>query len=508
MKNTIIFIFTLFTSMLYGQSVIKEMDILNLLDKNNFTYQSALLNKEVAYQNHMMTLSNQVPQLEFTTDPNSLGHPLYSYQVSRDLFSGEELMTHRIGAGLSLKQQVPGGGNLSLGFKNRLDIKNTADDNEPEYSQTPNVSLIYNQPLLYNNGLIDPGIHEAKNQLSQIGYLKSENNTKNLKNSLIYSAYSFAAQVQGLRKNRSYLEESIRIHTEDLKDLIIKKEQGRASETDILSLKLNIGKKTEQLLENRYILQEAEQNLRLFLGLESNSEQWVFDLEYGEINFPGEESKNTSGNPDFMENIEKMMTHNAQIQLQELLSREVSLLNRLAGLDYASFLNVFISATPLYPRNRDNPEDFNDSFTGLWHSEGGLDLSAGLALTIPLFNGGKNKMRSIISRNNEQISLLALDETKEKLKNTFNSLLFRRQILREQIEQIKLNIDYENIMLQKESDLYVLGGSTQNELVRLELDMISLENKLLQKKSELFLNTLDISSLLGYDLEGFITENM
>ena len=250
-----------------AQSATLDMEeVLRLVLEQNAGVQIADDLERQAEALYRQTLADTKPRIDLLMDP------LYGY--STGVLTGLAYVPPPpdrktdVSLGLSLSQALPTAGIASLSLANTMSLTNYPDPDPDTISQNPSATFVLSQPVWVNGKLFDLRQLSAARRFSEINWLKAAGGSLEARNGNIYAAFSLYTQVIGLNRNIAYLEKSLELADQNLRQVRINLDAGRASETDLLELEILTGLQREALLESRYAQLQVEQALANALGLQ------------------------------------------------------------------------------------------------------------------------------------------------------------------------------------------------------------------------------------------------
>jgi outer membrane protein TolC len=466
-------------------STLSTSEVLRLVLEQNSGVQIADALERQAEALHRQTLADTKPQVDLQLDP------LYGY--STGVLTGLASMpaapqnTTELSLGLSLSQALPTAGIASLSLANTMSLSDLPDPDT--ISQNPSATFVLSQPVWVNRKLFDLHQLAAARRVSEINWKKAEDGSLQARNSNIYIAFSLYTSVIGLKRNIAYLEKSLALADQNLRQVRINMDAGRASETDLLELEFQIGLQRESLLESQYALLQAEQGLVNSLGLERALSSYEYIDSFPSPELPG----------DVSELVAEARANNPAVRQDRLSLEQAEAQSVLSGRIDAPNLSVALTLLPQYEGQI--PIEFGKSFSSFFSEGTELDWSLAVALEIPLYNGGKRAYREQVNAASERIARETLDASIRDVESTYKAMVLRHGIIQERIELLEKNIELKTRSAADEQRKLEVGLGTPLRVESARLELLRVQNELWQAQADLFLNSLDLLNLSGRPLE-------
>jgi len=462
-------------------------EVLRLVLEQNSSVQIADALERQAEALHRQTLADTKPQIDLLMDP------VYGYStgVLTGLASAAQPPDGKtdLSLGLSLSQALPTAGIASLSLANTMSLTNYPNPDPDTISQNPSATFVLSQPVWVNRKLFDLRQLSAARRVSEINWRKAEDGSLEVRNGNIYAAFSLYTEAIGLRRNISYLEKSLELADQNLRQVRINLDAGRASETDLLELEILIGLQREALLESRYALLQVEQGLAGALGLEMGLADYEYIESFESPALPA----------DTAELVAEARANNPTVRQDRLSVEQTEAQGILSGRTDAPNLSVSLTLLPQYAEG--DPAEFGDSFSSFFTDETELDWSVAISLEIPLYNGGKKTYREQANAASERIARETLDASLRDVQNTYKALVLRQSIIRDRIDLLEKNIQLKTRTAADEQGKLEVGLGTPFRVESARLELLQVQNELWQARADLFLNSLDLLNLSGRSLE-------
>jgi outer membrane protein len=468
-------------------------EVLRLVLEQNTGVQIADALERQAEALHRQTLADTKPRIDLRMDP------LYGYSTG-DLTglayvppAPPDRKTD-VSLGLSLSQALPTAGIASLSLANTMSLTNYPDPDPDTITQNPSATFVLTQPIWINKKLFDLRQLSAARRVSEINWRKAEDGSLETRNGNIYAAFSLYTQVIGLSRNIAYLEKSLVLADQNLRQVRINLDAGRASETDLLELEILIGLQREALLESRYALLQVEQGLANALGLEMGLSSYEYIDTFQAPALP----------PDSAVLVAEARNNNPVVRQDRLSVEQAEAQGVLSGRTDAPNLSLALTLLPQYEGT--TPTELGDSFSSFFSEGTELDWSLSIGLEVPLYNGGKAAYREQVNAASERIARETLGASLRDVENTYQSLVLRHSIIQDRIELLEKNIELKTRTATDEERKLEVGLGTPLRVESARLELLQVENELWQAQADLFLNSLDLLNLSGRSLQEVLSE--
>jgi outer membrane protein len=288
------------------------------------------------------------------------------------------------------------------------------------------------------------------------GELAARKNIELTLTQVIAAYYNVAAAEEALQIRRDALQ----ISRERLQRIDKKAAYGQANKIDVLNAKVDFNADTTAYLNARLQLTEARRNLNLLLGRDVNQDYTV-DTQ---VPFTTIASRDELKEGAFRNNASYLLAQSNLKQANYALRQSQSV--------YYPRLDV----TSAYGHSQ------NEANLNIALDNPNRSLSAGLSLSLNLFNGFKNKIQTqnaLISLKNQQILLDKARLSLEKdLDNAYTAYQNQRYILK--LEQT--NLDAAELNFKRSQELYNLGHLTATDFRAAQLNLIQARYRLSQAK--------------------------
>ena len=468
--------------------------------ENDETLKIAAESIESAYQGYKITRSQGYPKITLKTDP------LYGIGMRRD-YSFDDFppetrstLSNSFHLGVGLSQLLPTGGvlNTSVGdtFQYSIQLAEEDLDRSAALTQQPEFSLNIRQPLFVNGKIIDDTLLKAGNEAARLGWQSSRQSAVGTKNSVLLRAAQLYLQVISIDRNKTFLEERLLLARGQLEQSIIDREQGRASANQVLGLEVAVNRQREALLDTDFARIQTENQLGRMVRIQDFS-GYTFSPGLDSLITAAEEYLSGAGADLY----QKALAGNPEVLATRLDGQAKRLQAVVNGSANTANMSMFFTLSPRYPDERDDKESFAASFSDFFTEDSGVNFNFGLSFEVPLTDGGARKARREADASGIRIAELNIAAAE---KNAAENVLIaqkRDEILRQRIELLGVDIEYQRNRLRREEQLADLNTTTKLTVDTIKLDLLSIENQLWQTKADLFLNLLELTALTGGPLE-------
>lgn len=440
-----------------------------------------------------LSLSGVRPRVDLEIRPYSFDRRLVPPATPESAI----VRTHEVGAGLAVRQPLSTSGVLSAELDHRMRRIESADGSD-RWEQQPELTFRWNQPLLGGGELIGNRVFTAGLRDAEIDFEQAEIRFDVTRNDTVRDALELYVQTGNLRRSLELLEETIELLRLQLESAELDRRQGLISDTALLALQVTLNNRRDALFSTRLQLVQVEQLLARAMGAESIEGVSLEDLPSGfpaEVTVPAmDEARRTLGDNPFV--------RIGELAVEQTEQRAVA----GTAVDQPA-LSVFARTRPVYTSPRANPDSFPGSFTDLGAGGSELELTAGLALTIPLLTAQQREYRTRIDDLTRRNALVDLSDTENILENRLRTLFINRRFLEERLELLAVEIDYERRRTGNEQTLLDAGVTTELRVREVELDLWARRNEQSRIQAGLFLNSLDILNVLGRDLAALLVHD-
>lgn len=431
-----------------------------------------------AFQQYEITRAATIPNVAFDITP-------YAFDRRR-VGAGpdaEAAVTESAGIGLSVQQALPTSGQVTAGINHRFQVIERGGDTTIE--QVPEVSLGFSQPLFYNDNFVDTSVFRAGRRNAELSYQQAGLVAEAQRNRGVQDALELFVNVASLRRSASLLERTIDVLQRQIDAAELDREQGLLSDNAVLALQVTLNDRRETLFDTRLALVQAEQQLARVLGEGSLDGRSLDDDFEGllEIDDLGSTEGVLDGNP----NVQSVRLSVEQARMQGLLN----------NLTDRPQLNVQMSAQPLYPVVREDPDDPGSSINDYFEDDADIATTVSVSLRIPILTRRERAAREQIDNSVAAAAQIDLEDTELATLNLLETLRTNRRFLEERRSLLDTDIAYQERRLRNERDLLAAGASTQLRVDEVELDLISRRNERWEVTAELFLNAIDILAVIG-----------
>ncbi|TVR69429.1 MAG: TolC family protein [Spirochaetaceae bacterium] len=436
-----------------------------------------------ARERYNLTLSGTRPRADLEVRP-------YTYDRRRTPpgpSPAGDTQTYSVGAGLFLRQPLTTSGALSAGIDHTT-RRVSPEEGADRWDQVPEVSLRWDQPLMAGEQIIGSRLFRAGLREAEIGFSQAEYIHEATRNDAVREVLELYTRTGNLRRSTELLRETIELLRRQLESAELDRQQGLISDTALLALQVTLNNRREALFSTQLQLVQVEQLLARSMGMDGIEGMELEDLP------------ETLPIPQFSD-LRTAVRDNPRVRVGELTVEQAEKQTILGTATDRPSLSLFARAMPVYPAEREEPDSFSASFSDLFTSDAGIDVTAGLAVTVPLLTARQRAYRTRIDELTRRNAVLELEDLEQVLANMMRTLTMNRRFLEERLELLEMDIDYEERRVQNERTLLEAGVTTDLRVREVELDLRSRLNERSRVRAELLLNSLDILSLLGEDLE-------
>lgn len=440
---------------------------------------------ESARTEYRKTLGNTLPQTTLSLDPAYALDQRTVLPVPLD--DPQEATTHRFGANLTVSQLLPTAGTLTASVGNTATVSEIGDE-DAAVTQDAVASVNLVQPLFVNGKLLDLQLYDAANRLAKANWTASQARLLASANAAVITGLSSYTGILSLRKQVAYLEEAIEVAQAQLRQLLLSREQGRASSQDVLAAELAVSRQRKALLEVQQSLASAERTLRRAIGLAPTE---PLELEDAVPNVSLTVTR---------ESVDQSISENPEVRRRRIELESTKLNGVLSGREYESRLTVTFAATPEYAPDREDSDDWQRSFEDLFADDADISRTLTVKLTIPLYQGGRARRQRQINETSVRLAERTLADTRQRLMDETELALMRHEVLARHIELLEEDVRYRAQEVAERQQLLELRNLTRLDVRRAQLEYQAGVNELFQAKADRFLNSLQILSLTGHDL--------
>ncbi|WP_460050555.1 TolC family protein [Spirochaeta dissipatitropha] len=389
----------------------------------------------------------------------------------------------RIRASLAL----PADGRLNIELSGRFERSSSVayeseDDPDISYSLKPSLNMQYSQPVFAGGRLLDFRSTEARDQLAASGYSAAAFSADNLQNQLTMAAVELYGAIHSLRQSRTVLQRRFELERSRVEQAETDLAAGAISEQQFLQLRVNLNRIRENILnveENQQLVQRRIRDISGGLDISAyRTENFNAGTLMSLVSLSG-----TRNSPLSVQRAERALDEARWQQITSALGR-------------ASRLTVFGRLQPRYPIERENPEDIASSVSDLFDSAG-FDWTLGIGLKIPLFDSGSKAAASAAEELAIEQRVISLQQAVSDSAEDVRNLGERIRVISERLELLELEITLNRQAYAEAALRFESGIGTEQQLTRLELDLIQSENNHIQAEHELALAWLELQLVYG-----------
>ena len=288
--------------------------------------------------------------------------------------------------------------------------------------------------------------------------------------------YMVASAADGLQ----IASEGVQISQERLQRVQRQGDFGQANRLDILNAEVDLNADSVSLLDARQSLVEANRNLNLLLGLE------------GSVNFTVERQVNFQILDTYSDMLQKALNKNSTYRLA---------LSNLKGAQYGMNQSWSSHMPRLDLRGSYGYNQFAPDLNVKWDNPN-KSLSAGLSLSLNLFDGFKRSTKT----QNAKISLrsqeLLAEQAKLNLENELSNAYSSWQNKSAIYQMNQKNLSSAELNFERTKELYELGRLTSTQFREAQLNLIRAKFNLSQTRYQAKLAEITLVRLSG----GFFEE--
>lgn len=482
MRSTVIVtILVLVTVGTAAQEPLTIEDVVVGVIKNDPTIGQSTQRLNQAYEQYNLTRAATIPNLALTLTP---------YSFRRDRFSsappGDVGVAQSAAIGLEIQQALPTSGNITAAVDHSF--VQTRLNGETTVEQQPELRVGYSQPLFFVSSVVDTSIFQAGLRNAEIAYERAGLSAEAQRTASIREGLELFVDVASLRRSVDLLNDTIELLQRQIDAAELDREQGLVSDNAVLALQVTLNDRRETLFDTELALVQREQSLARIVGAESLDGRALDD---GIAAFDYDVPIGTVGS----------IQDNPSVRSSRLGVEQARRSGQINNLTDRPQIDLSLRSRPLYPAERDEPENVSSSLGDYFDSDADIATSVEVSLRIPLLTRRERASREAIDEAEEQNAQIALEDAELNTINRLSTLQLNRDFLERRQELLSTDIRYQERRLRNEQDLLAAGASTELRVDEVALDLTSRENEAWQVAAELFLNALDILALTGGDLE-------
>ena len=417
-------------------------DCIGYAIENNITIRQSRLNTESAAADIMAAKGNMFPSLSFSASQTVFNRP---FQDNTTTISGTEILT---------------------------------SNSSTSYTGSYGLNA---QWTLFNGGRIRKTLKQ-----NEIAYEQSELDSQTQTNSILEAIASAYVQIlyadESVKVNRNTLEVSI-AQCERGKELL---DAGSISAPDYAQLQAQVSNDRYQLVVSENSLADYKLQLKQLLELEPGEEMEIAIDSLSDM-------AAAAALPDKMEVYESALVSRPEIKAAELAVESSEMGVRLSRSGY--YPSVSLSAG--IGTNHTSGTDF----TFAEQLKNGWNNSAGLTVSVPIFNNRQTKSSVQKAKLQYTYSQLELTAAKKDLYKTIEGIWLDAYSAQQQFTAAQDNVRSTEISYYLVNEQFGLGMKNTVELLTEKNNYLSAQQQLLQAKYMAILNT----KLLQFYAEGTIT---
>lgn len=417
-------------------------DCIGYAIENNITIRQSRLNTESAAADIMAAKGNMFPSLSFSASQTVFNRP---FQDNTTTISGTEILT---------------------------------SNSSTSYTGSYGLNA---QWTLFNGGRIRKTLKQ-----NEIAYEQSKLDSQTQTNSILEAIASAYVQIlyadESVKVNRNTLEVSI-AQCERGKELL---SAGSISAPDYAQLQAQVSNDRYQLVVSENSLADYKLQLKQLLELEPGEEMEIAIDSLSDM-------AAAAALPDKMEVYESALVSRPEIKAAELAVESSEMGVRLSRSGY--YPSVSLSAG--IGTNHTSGTDF----TFAEQLKNGWNNSAGLTVSVPIFNNRQTKSSVQKAKLQYTYSQLELTAAKKDLYKTIEGIWLDAYSAQQQFTAAQDNVRSTEISYSLVNEQFGLGMKNTVELLTEKNNYLSAQQQLLQAKYMAILNT----KLLQFYAEGTIT---
>lgn len=481
-------IFIALVPSIHAQEILTPEDVVRRALQADPAIRQTAIQTGRAQDEYDLALRQTRPELElelrpYTRDqrvpPGALGAPT-------------ERVTESLGLGLQLRQRVPTSGVLSAGIDFSAE-RITLGDTE-EWRQIPEVSLSLMQPLMGGNQFIGTRVFQSTLRIQEIGFELAQLRNRQTRNQTIQESLELFVRVRDLRNSRDLLEETIAVLERQIQSAELDRQQGLITSTAVLALQVALNTQRDNLFNTELQLTRQEQVLARSVGLPSITDVMLADQLPENLVFHDHTAQTTTELLAAIQNNPRV--HTSGLAVEQAERRQV--INSAADRPAVA---LFARARPTYEEGGQAARaTTSEAFQDLFTDGSRVESTIGVTVTIPLLTGRQRELRQRIDQQQVEEAGIQRDDTEQILANQLRTLLTSRQFLLQRLELLEADLELQRQRTENERTLVEAGVSTDLRLSEVQLDLRSRINEERRVMGELFLNTLEIFSVIGEDL--------
>ena len=246
---------------------------------------------------------------------------------------------------------------------------------------------------------------------------------------------------------------------------------GRANRSNLVKIESDIASKEINLSDAKFNRDTAHRMLKIMAGIALDEELVLtdsFPAKFGELNAPTKLEKT----PEW-----------------DILSEQVSMYERMARAQRANGYPT-LAATASYSYYA-----FGNEFNAMFEKDGAQSGSVGVALQVPIFNGGLNRANATIEAMNAVAAREDLEKSKKLTSEKYDNAVKQYNHLRGNLAKLQEARDLAAKAYQFSQDRFGAGQTSAVELADVAAGLYQLDMALLNMKYNILMSEQSVKKL-------------